>query len=110
MHRIQNKQESTPPTNMRIVEPFIDYLDDVTREALRSDKQIIIVGDLNCDCLDESAAQTIALTTHFTDMCIPHFFLASERRSTVNVRRRPGYKIWRLFKFEFSEVNINQYK
>ena len=26
------------------------------------------------------------------------------------VRRRPGYKIWRLFKFEFSEVNINQYK
>jgi hypothetical protein len=84
---------------MRIVEPFIDYLDDVTREALRSDKQIIIVGDLNCDCLDESAAQTIALTTNFTDMCIPHFFLASERRSTVNVRRRPGYKIWRLFKF-----------
>ena len=39
------------------------------------------------------------LTTHFTDMCIPHFFLASERRSTVDVRRRPGYKIWRLFKF-----------
>jgi hypothetical protein len=35
------------------------------------------------------------------------FFLASERRSTVDVRRRPGYKIWRLFKFEFSEVNIN---
>ena len=39
------------------------------------------------------------ITTHFTDMCIPHFFLASERRSTVDVRRRPGYKIWRLFKF-----------
>jgi hypothetical protein len=39
------------------------------------------------------------LTTHFTDMCIPHFFLASERRSTADVRRRPGYKIWRLFKF-----------
>ena len=52
----------------------------------------------------------ICITTHFTDMCIPHFFLASERRSTVDVRRRPGYKIWRLFKFEFSEVNINQYK
>ena len=33
--------------------------------------------------------------------------LASERRSTGDVRRRPGYKIWRLFKFEFSEVNIN---
>jgi hypothetical protein len=33
--------------------------------------------------------------------------LASERRSTVDVRGRPGYKIWRLFKFEFSEVNIN---
>jgi hypothetical protein len=32
-------------------------------------------------------------------MCIRHFFLASERRSTVDVRRRPGYKIWRLFKF-----------
>jgi hypothetical protein len=45
-------------------------------------------------------------TTRFTDMCIQHFFLASERRSTVDVRRRPGYKIWRLFKFEFSEVNI----
>ncbi len=43
------------------IEPFIDYLDDVTREALRLDKQIIIIGDLNCDCLDESAAQTIAL-------------------------------------------------
>jgi hypothetical protein len=27
------------------------------------------------------------------------FFLVSERRSTVDVRRRPGYKIWRLFKF-----------
>ena len=49
-------------------------------------------------------------TTHFTDMCTPHFFPASERRSTVDVRRRPGYKIWRFFKFEFSEVNINQYK
>jgi hypothetical protein len=24
------------------------------------------------------------LTTHFTDMCIPHFFLASERRSTFD--------------------------
>ena len=35
------------------------------------------------------------------------FFLASERRSTVDVLRGPGYKIWRLFKFEFSEVNIN---
>jgi exonuclease III len=40
---------------------FIDYLDDVTRDALRSNKQIIIIGDLNCDCLDESAAETIAL-------------------------------------------------
>ena len=50
------------------------------------------------------------ITTHFTDMCTPHFFSASERRSTVDVRRRPGYKIWRFFKFEFSEVNINQYK
>jgi hypothetical protein len=48
------------------------------------------------------------LTTHFTDMCIPHFFLASERRSTFDVRRRPGYKIWRLFKFKFSDVNINR--
>jgi hypothetical protein len=28
------------------------------------------------------------ITTHFTDMCIPHFFLASERRSTVDVRNR----------------------
>jgi hypothetical protein len=52
----------------------------------------------------------VPITTHFTDMCIPHFFLASERRSTVDVRRRPGYKMWRLFKFEYSEVNINQYK
>jgi hypothetical protein len=43
------------------VEPFIDYLDDVTREALRLDKQIIIIGDLNCDYLDESAPQTTAL-------------------------------------------------
>jgi hypothetical protein len=43
--------------------------------------------------------KSFVLTTHFTDMCIPHFFLASERRSTVDVRRRPGYKIWRLFKF-----------
>ena len=43
------------------VESFIDYLDDVTRDALRSNKQIIIIGDLNCDCLDQSAAQTIAL-------------------------------------------------
>jgi hypothetical protein len=24
----------------------------------------------------------VYITTHFTDMCIPHFFLASERRST----------------------------
>jgi hypothetical protein len=24
----------------------------------------------------------VNITTHFTDMCIPHFFLASERRST----------------------------
>jgi hypothetical protein len=31
---------------------------------------------------------------HFWQAC-----LASERRSTVDVRRRPGYKIWRLFKF-----------
>ena len=43
------------------VESLIDYLDDVTRGALRANKQIIIIGDLNCDCLDESAAQTIAL-------------------------------------------------
>ena len=42
---------------------------------------------------------TCYITTHFTDMCIRHFFLASERRSTVDVRHRPGYKIWRLFKF-----------
>ena len=41
----------------------------------------------------------IYVTTHFTDMCILHFFLASERRSTFDVRRRPGYKNWRLFKF-----------
>ena len=48
------------------------------------------------------------ITTHFTDRYVhSEFFLASERRSTVDVRRRPGYKIWRLFKFEFSEVNIN---
>jgi hypothetical protein len=32
-------------------------------------------------------------------MCTPHFFLASERRSTFDVRRRPGYKNWRLLKF-----------
>jgi hypothetical protein len=43
------------------VDPFIDYLDDVTREALRLGKQIIIIGDKNCDCLDESAPQTTAL-------------------------------------------------
>jgi hypothetical protein len=30
--------------------------------------------------------------THFTDMCIPHFFSLPN-----GVRRRPGYKIWRLF-------------
>ncbi len=40
------------------IEPFIDYLDVVMREALRLDKQVIIIGDLNCECLDESAAQT----------------------------------------------------
>jgi hypothetical protein len=38
------------------------------------------------------------------------FFLPSERRSTVDVRRRPGYKILRLFKFEFSEVNLEWQK
>ena len=51
------------------VEPFIDYLDDVTRKALRSDKQIIIVGDLNCDYLDESAPQTLALKEFLVITC-----------------------------------------
>ena len=61
-------------------------------------------------CMLLLSSSFFLLTTHFTDMCTPHFFFASERRSTVDVRRRPGYKIWRFFKFEFSEVNINQYK
>ena len=73
-----------------------------------------VLGDmeLSCDRVEACVRDIdrwLLFTTHFTDMCIPHFFLASERRSTVDVRRRPGYKIWRLFKFEYSEVNINQY-
>ena len=43
------------------IEPFIDYLDDVAREALRMGKQIIILRDLNCDCLNDSTPQTKAL-------------------------------------------------
>ena len=43
------------------IAPFIDYLDDVTREVLRSGKQIVIVGDLNCDYLNNSSPQTKAL-------------------------------------------------
>ena len=50
-------------------------------------------------CAHGQLEQRDWLTTHFTSMCIPHFFLASERRSTFDVRRRPGYKNWRLFKF-----------
>ena len=43
------------------IAPFIDYLEDVTREVLRSGKQIVIVGDLNCDYLNNSSPQTKAL-------------------------------------------------
>ena len=35
------------------------------------------------------------------------FRIFSRFRTAFNIRRKPGYKIWRLFKFEFSEVNIN---
>jgi hypothetical protein len=45
--------------------------------------------------------------THFTDMCTPHFFSLSNgvRRSTFDAGLVT--KIWRLFKFKFSDVNIN---
>jgi hypothetical protein len=39
-----------------------------------------------CDC--SSQILTCELTTHFTDMCIPHFFLGSERRPSNAVRKR----------------------
>ena len=45
----------------KLIAPFIDYLDDVTREVLRSGKQIVIVGDLNCDYLKNSFPQIKAL-------------------------------------------------
>jgi hypothetical protein len=68
------------------------------------------VADMDFQCVLLFVKYIEDITTRFTDMCIQHFFLASERRSTVDVRRRPGYKIWRLFKFEFSEVNMNRSK
>lgn len=65
------------------VEPFIDYLDDVTREALRSNKQIIIIGDLNCDYLDESAPQTVALK-EFLDVYKLVQLIRDPTRTTVS--------------------------
>ena len=38
-----------------------DYLDDLTHKSLRERKQIIILGDLNADYLNNSLSQTRAL-------------------------------------------------
>ena len=40
---------------------LIDYLDDLTQKSLRECKQIIILGDLNTDCLNNSLPHTRAL-------------------------------------------------
>ncbi|XP_028405309.1 uncharacterized protein LOC114527813 [Dendronephthya gigantea] len=37
---------------------FFDYLDDVMRYATRNKFEVIIVGDLNCDCLNSTLRQT----------------------------------------------------
>jgi hypothetical protein len=92
--------ERSPDLKIGVTLPFFQIWEKV---ELTRDR-------LNIWVSDGAMTAAASFTTHFTDMCIPHFFLASERRSTVDVRRRPGYKIWRLFKFEYSEFNINQYK
>ena len=38
--------------------------------------------DGSCESTISHAKKGWGITTHFTDMCIRHFFLASERRST----------------------------
>ena len=43
------------------IELLIDYLDDVIYEAQRTGKQIIIIGDLNCDFPNDSLPRTRAL-------------------------------------------------
>ena len=43
-----------PDETLRI----FDYLDDVMRYATRNKLEIIIVGDLNCDCLNATLKQT----------------------------------------------------
>lgn len=43
------------------IKTLVDYLDDLTRESLRTGKQVIILGDLNCDFLNNSLSQTKTL-------------------------------------------------
>ena len=37
---------------------IFDYLDDVVRYATRNKLEVIIVGDLNCDCFNLTLRQT----------------------------------------------------
>ena len=43
-----------------------DYLDDVLRYATRNNLEVIIVGDLNCDCLKATLSQKERLLQFLT--------------------------------------------
>ena len=42
-----------------------DYMDDVLRYATRNKLEVIILGDMNCDCLNTSLKQTVRLQEFF---------------------------------------------